>query len=126
MLRTRRSIEIVAALGGLIAGRVPLGAQALAAQEFRIDAAHSSIEFEVPFMYSRVRGRFDDIRGSVLLADSTNGGVVRSVAMAVIRTASINTGSAHRDDHLRSSDFFDAQQYPSIIFRTEQVDRRRA
>jgi hypothetical protein len=42
---------------------------------------------------------------------------------AVIRTASINTGSAHRDEHLRSSDFFDAGRYPVIAFRSQRTER---
>lgn len=89
--------------------------------EFRIDAGHSTIEFEIPFMYSHVRGRFDDVAGSVLLADPPAGGAARSSAMAVIRTASINTGSQHRDEHLRSADFFDAARYPLIVFRAQSV-----
>jgi polyisoprenoid-binding protein YceI len=90
-------------------------------RELRIDAGHSTIEFEIPFMYSHVRGRFDDVTGSVLLAGAPAGGVARSSAMAIIRTTSINTGSQHRDDHLRSADFFDAARYPLIIFRAQSV-----
>jgi len=98
-----------------VGGQVPVPAHM---HEFRIDAGHSSIEFDVPFMYSHVHGRFDDVQGTILLADSSDGNVRRSAAMAVIRVASINTGTAHRDEHLRSSDFFDAEQYPRIVFRS--------
>lgn len=112
------------ALLGCLASALAHGATITAQQpmrEFRIDAAHSSVEFEIPFMYSHVRGRFDDVRGTILLPDSGGAGIASSAAMAVIRTASINTGSAHRDEHLRSSDFFDAGQFPTIIFRSDGV-----
>jgi polyisoprenoid-binding protein YceI len=90
-------------------------------REFRIDAAHSAIEFEIPFMYSRVRGRFDEVRGSIFLADSAGGGLEQSSVVAVISTGSINTGSAHRDEHLRSSDFFDTERFPVIVFRSDKT-----
>jgi len=72
-------------------------------------------------MYSHVRGRFDDVRGSIFLADSAIGGIERSSVVAVIRAGSINTGSAHRDEHLRTSDFFDAERFPFIVFRSERT-----
>jgi len=91
-------------------------------RELRIDAAHSTIEFAIPFMYSRVHGRFDDITGAIVLPDSSVGGMNGASVAAVIRTASINTGSAHRDEHLRSADFLDADRYPAIAFRSERVE----
>lgn len=100
---------------------VALALLAAPPREFRIDAGHSTVEFEIPFLYGHVRGRFDDVRGSVLIPESLHDGVGRSAAMAVIRTASINTGSAHRDDHLRSSDFFEAERFPQIVFRSGEV-----
>ena len=97
-------------------------AKAQGDREFRIDTGHSTIEFEVLFAYSHVRGRFDDVRGWLVLADSAHGGLSASAVAAVIRSASINTGSAHRDEHLRSSDFFDAARFPAITFHTERVE----
>jgi polyisoprenoid-binding protein YceI len=97
---------------------------AAAEREFRIDAGHSTVEFEIPFMYSHVRGRFDDVAGTIMLADSAHGGAAESSVMVVIRTASINTGSAHRNEHLRSPDFFDAERFPVIVFRSARVVRR--
>jgi polyisoprenoid-binding protein YceI len=96
----------------------------VADREFRIDAGHSTVEFEIPFMYSRVRGRFDDVAGTIMLADSTHGGAVESSVMVVIRTASINTGSTHRNEHLRSADFFDVERFPVIVFRSLRIVRR--
>jgi polyisoprenoid-binding protein YceI len=116
----RRVAAIVLTLG--LCGFGTLAAQS---REFRIDAAHSSVEFEIPFMYGRVRGRFDDVRGSVLLPDSGTA-LLNAGAMAVIQAASINTGSAHRDEHLRSPDFFDAERYPAIVFRGDSVSKTKS
>ena len=89
------------------------------AREFRIDAGHSTVEFEIPFLHDRVRGSFDDVRGSVFLAEPGSGAAAVSRAMAVIRVASLHTGSVHRDEHLRSADFFDADHDSLIVFRGE-------
>ncbi len=121
-LRKRRfGLVLLAALSAV--GSVPSHSAAAQApdREFRIDAAHSSVEFEIPFMYSHVRGRFDDVVGTIVVPDSAAGGVGGASAAAIIRVASLNTGSSHRDDHLRSADFFDAERFPVIAFRSERV-----
>lgn len=88
--------------------------------ELRVDAGHSLAEFSIPFLYGRVKGRFDKIQGT-LLVDSA---APRNSAVAVtIDARSINTGSAHRDEHLRSADFFDVARFPAITFRSRSVDR---
>jgi hypothetical protein len=57
-----------------------------------------------------------------VLADSAHGGPVASSVAAVIRAASINTGSQHRDEHLRTSDFFDVAHFPIIAFHSERME----
>lgn len=93
----------------------------VAPREFRVDAGHSRVEFSVGFLYSDVRGRFDDMRGALLFdeADPT-----RSSVMVVIEARSISTGSAHRDEHLRSADFLDVERFPRITFEGRRVERR--
>jgi polyisoprenoid-binding protein YceI len=88
--------------------------------EYRIDAGHSRVEFAVPFLYLPVRGRFNQVRGT-LLYDPVR--PERSSASAVIEVKSIDTGSAHRDEHLRSADFFDAERFPRIVFQSRRVRR---
>jgi polyisoprenoid-binding protein YceI len=86
---------------------------------FNVDASHSSVGFAVRFMgMSTVRGAFGDVAGTVMYAE---GRPERSSVRVVIGTASINTNSRGRDDHLRSPDFFDAARYPSIAFHSERV-----
>lgn len=92
-------------------------------REFRIDAGHSTAAFSIPFLGHPVRGRFDDVRGTIVYAPDDRGEPGTSAITVVIRTASINTGATHRDEHLRSADFFDADRFPAIVFRSERIDR---
>ncbi len=106
------------ARGGRGIREVVLGSEVTAApavtREFSVDAGHSEVGFEIPFLYGKVRGSFDEVRGAILLGPSS------SVAV-VIGAASLRTGSAHRDEHLKSDDFFDAARYPVISFSGRMV-----
>lgn len=107
-----------------IAGRA-LGAQVpTTLREFRVDAGHSMAAFAIPFLGHPVRGRFDDVRGTIVYAPGPNGAPGASAVTIAIRAASINTGSTHRDEHLRSADFFDADRFPTIVFQSRSVTRR--
>jgi polyisoprenoid-binding protein YceI len=64
---------------------------------------------------SSVRGRFTDFTAAIEVAPDD---VTRSRVEAVIRAASIDTGNALRDTHLRSADFLDAETYPEITYRS--------
>ena len=85
-----------------------------------IDPAHTHAGFAVRhLMISTVRGRFTDVSGAVVSADPTTG--QGSVDIA-INVASIDTREPQRDAHLRSADFFDADNYPTITFRSTRVE----
>src|SRR5690242_9940244 len=100
---------------------VPLAAQTPSPfREYRVETAHSSIAFDIPFLGYPVHGRFDDVRGTILY---TPGDLTRSSVTVAIPPSSINTGSKHRDEHLRSSDFFDVAQYPAIFFTSRTIRR---
>ncbi len=89
--------------------------------EYVIDPSHTRIGFSARHaMVTSVRGSFGDFEGTAHV-DTANPSA--STAKLVIRTASIDTGSADRDGHLRSGDFFDADANPEITFTTTQVDR---
>ena len=69
-------------------------------------------------MVTKVRGRFADFEGRVEI-DAAD--LSRSTAKATIRVASIDTGIAERDRHLRTNDFFAAKDYPDITFTSTRV-----
>src|SRR5688500_18984809 len=87
---------------------------------WQIDPTHTSVEFAVKhMMFATVRGRFKSFTGTVQVdEDDPNA----SHAEVTIQAASIDTGVADRDTHLRSADFLDAEKHPTITFRTTRVE----
>ena len=84
-----------------------------------IDPVHSSVEFAVRhLMITTVKGRFTDVKGTVVL-DSAQPG--RSSVDITVAVASIDTREAQRDAHLRSADFFDVEKFPTLTFRSTAV-----
>jgi len=99
----------------------PAMAQENGLVEYAIDAGHSLAAFDIGFLHTKVRGEFDTWRGTILYDAAKP---ERTSATVVIETKSIHTGSEHRDEHLRSDDFFDVEKYPLIKFHTREVERR--
>lgn len=92
----------------------------LATTTWSIDAAHSSIEFAVKhMMFSRVRGRFSGVNGTIALDEHD---LTRSSVEVEIATASIDTRDDHRDEHLRGDEFFNIERHPVITFRSTRVE----
>jgi len=90
-----------------------------AVSTWKIDPAHSVAEFKVKhMMISNVKGRFTGVSGALYL-DENN--VANSRVEASIDAGSISTGDAQRDGHLKSADFFDVEQYPTLTFRSTRV-----
>jgi polyisoprenoid-binding protein YceI len=87
---------------------------------WELDPAHSSVEFSVKhMMMTTVRGRFKNVRATVV-ADEAHPETAR--VEAEIDVASIDTGAPDRDAHLRGPDFFDAERYPTITFRSKRIE----
>lgn len=85
---------------------------------YAIDPVHSEVGFSVRHaMVTKVRGRFADVEGSVVLDEDAN---LISVS-ATVQIASVDTRNADRDAHLRSADFFDAETHPSMTFASRSV-----
>lgn len=88
---------------------------------WNIDSAHSGVHFSVKHLVvATVRGQFDKVSGSAVIDPADPAG---SSVHAVIDAASINTREPQRDAHLRSPDFLDAEQFPTIEFRSTKVAR---
>lgn len=87
---------------------------------WKIDTAHSTANFSVKhMMITTVRGRFNNVEGSIHFdPDNPAAGSVE----ATIDVASINTNAPDRDNHLRSADFFDVETYPTITFKSTNID----
>lgn len=87
---------------------------------WQLDPAHSSVEFSVKhMMMTTVRGRFNTVQAT-LRGDRDqpeNAGVEVS-----IDAASVDTGVADRDGHLRGPDFFDAERFQRITFRSTRIE----
>jgi len=88
---------------------------------WELDPAHSSVQFAVRhMMVSNVRGEFTKISGTVQI-DTRD--ITRSSVHAVIDAASISTRDEQRDQHLRSPDFLDVANFPTIEFQSTRVSR---
>jgi polyisoprenoid-binding protein YceI len=83
-----------------------------------VDTVHSEVSFVIRHMVvSKVRGRFDKFEATIITAEDP----LASSVEATIEAGSINTVQEQRDDHIRSADFLDAENHPSITFVSRGV-----
>ncbi|MFO0551482.1 MAG: YceI family protein [Polyangiaceae bacterium] len=93
----------------------------MSTQGWTLDAAHSGIHFSVRHMViSKVRGRFSKFEGSFSLDDKD---LSQSSVQVKIDAASIDTGIADRDAHLKSADFLDAEKFPTLDFVSKKIEK---
>ncbi len=85
-----------------------------------IDPAHSTAGFVVRHLISKVRGQFQEFEGKIVgnPEDLTNARAEFTATMV-----SVNTNQPDRDKHLRTSDFFDVEHYPTMSFRSTRIER---
>lgn len=113
MLRvlTMRSLLAVALVAGLAAAR---------GDEYAIDQAHAAFDFRIQHLgLSWTSGRFGAVEGSFRIDPDPS----KSAFAVSIKTDSIDSGNKQRDDHLRSPDWFDAKQHPTITFKSTAVKK---
>ena len=85
---------------------------------FVLEPNHTTLGFVARhLMVTKVRGHFAEFEGSITIAGEPHA----STADVTIKTASVETGTADRDNHLRSGDFFEAEKYPEITFHNARV-----
>ena len=93
----------------------------LTAGTWAIDPVHSSINFSVRhLMVSKVRGKFDNFSGAIVVAEDGTTSVNAEIAVD-----SVNTGNDQRDAHIKSPDFFDVETYPVATIRSPRGGARR-
>jgi polyisoprenoid-binding protein YceI len=98
---------------------MPTTAHPIPAGTWQIDPAHSAVTFTARhMMVAKVRGRFTDFSADVVIADDP----LQSTVNATVQMASIETGDSGRDDHLRTNDFFDIENHPTMTFRSTGLE----
>ncbi|NIN72501.1 MAG: polyisoprenoid-binding protein [Gemmatimonadetes bacterium] len=96
---------------------------ALEATPWNVDAPHTEINFSVRHFFTPVSGRFEDFEIDLAFDPESPGNSSVEVRIGV---ASINTGNERRDNHLRSGDWFEAESYPYITFKSSSVTQTAA
>ena len=92
---------------------------AVDAAEWKIDPAHSTIGFEVRHLViSRIRGQFQEFDCSLKFDNSA---IEAGSVEFTVQTASIDTDNEDRDKHLRTGEFFDTENYPTMTFKSGKV-----
>jgi polyisoprenoid-binding protein YceI len=91
------------------------------ATTYKIDPAHSEVFFQVRHLVTKVRGRFSDFEGTITYDDAAP---EQSSVNFSIKTSSIDTNVADRDTHLRSADFFSAEEHPTLTFRSKKITKK--
>lgn len=82
------------------------------------DPTHSTVGFTVRHLgLAKVRGRFDGVEASLTVADDLES----SVVSAVVDMSTVSTGNPDRDGHLQTSDFFNAEANPTMIFNSTSI-----
>lgn len=88
------------------------------AKKWIADAAHTEIEFKVKhLMISTLKGTFDKFE---ITADGDD--ILKSTITVKIDSSSVNTNNTDRDNHLKNADFFNAEKFPEIIFKSKSLE----
>ncbi len=104
------------ALAVLFAATAPLAAHAT--DSYTADPAHTYTHFTINHLgFSTMHGRFDQSSGKITLDTKARTGTVD----ITIAASSVDTGFAKRDEHLKSPDFFNATEFPSITFKADSI-----
>jgi polyisoprenoid-binding protein YceI len=112
------NLRLPAFAAALVSG-VALVGGVMAADSFSVDTVHSSVVFRVKHMgASHAWGRFNNITGTFVLDESDPS---KAQFDFQVKAASVDTGNAKRDTHLKSPDFFNAVQFPNISFKSKAV-----
>ncbi len=109
-----RNLKVLAGVAVLMVA-VPF----LAAEEYNVDPAHSSVTFQISHMgLSWVHGRFNTYSGTFTIESSDP---AKSSFAFEIKPESVDTANSKRDEHLKSPDFFNVKQFPVVSFKSTSV-----
>jgi len=102
----------------LFATVLALAAPAFAAETYQFDKSHTTVGFQVRHIFTMVSGRFTDYAGAIQVDRAKP---EASSVEFTIQATSIDTAEPRRDQHLRSADFFDVANHPTIAFKSTSV-----
>jgi polyisoprenoid-binding protein YceI len=102
----------------VLAAAVAAAAPTFAADTYQFDKAHTTVGFTVRHIVTNVGGKFQDFAGTIHIDEAKP---ESSSVEFTIQAASIDTNEPKRDEHLKSPDFFDVAQYPTITFKSTSV-----
>ena len=112
-----KRITVVLGIAAL-AALLPLTRALAETTLYKIDPNHSVVGFSIRHLFSKVPGRFNEFEGTIQFDDKN---MAASSVETTIKTASIFTNQEKRDNHLRSADFFAADSFPTITFKSTKV-----
>lgn len=93
-----------------------------AADTYAIDVSHTAALFKINHLgFSNTWGRFNDVSGSVTWDDADP---AKSSVKIVIKTDSVDSGNAKKDEHLKSPDFFSVKEFPELTFTSKKVEKK--
>ena len=114
-----RAPRLARALGAALLAAIA-GSALAAAERYELDPSHTSASFLIDHVgYSKVIGRFDEVAGEF---DFDAGTGTLSGLRVSVATASVDTGHAARDEHVRNADFLDVERHPEMVFEAGPVE----
>lgn len=102
---------------GAFLGSFSLAYASESGKTFEIDLSHSNVGFTIKHLVSRVSGEFRSLEGEFVFDQAHPG---KSKVRATVKADTIDTHEKKRDDHLKSADFFDVTQYPTLSFESKK------
>ena len=102
----------------VLAASLAFAAPALAGDTYSFDKAHTNVGFQVRHIFTNVSGKFTDFAGTIQVDRAKP---ESSTVEFTIQATSIDTSDQRRDQHLRSADFFDVANNPTITFKSTSV-----
>ena len=89
------------------------------ADDYAVDGMHTAVTFKISHLgLSWTHGRFNDVSGTFSIDPADAG---KSSFNLTIKAESVDTSNSKRDDHLRSPDFFNVKQFPTLAFQSTAV-----
>jgi len=129
LTRSISSLEVIMKKFLIVPGILAAGTLTIAAyggqptsvtSPWSVDGAHTEVNFSVRHFFTPVSGTFDNYQVTL---DFDPDYPQNSTIEVPINVASVNTGNEKRDDHLRSGDWFEAEKYPHITFKSTSVEK---